>query len=39
MGWIETYEDPENIRGTYEAWIAITDKDRSQKFKKLVDSS
>ena len=39
QGWIETYIDPENIRGYYEAWVAIVDKEKSEKFQKLVTSS
>lgn len=27
QGWIETYIDPENVRGYYEAWVAIVDKE------------
>lgn len=39
MGWIETYIDPQNIRAYYECWVAIVDKDKSAKFKKLVENS
>jgi len=36
MGWIETYIDPENIRGDFEGWVAVVNKARSEKFNKLV---
>ena len=36
MGWIETYIDPENIRGDFESWVAVVNKARSEKFNKLV---
>ena len=32
MGWIETYIDPENIRGYFEGMVSIVDKDQSKKF-------
>ena len=39
MGWIETYIDPENTRAYFEAWVSIVDKEKSKKFKSLVDNS
>lgn len=39
IGWVETYIDPENIRAYYEGWVAIVDKEKSVKFKKLVENS
>jgi dipeptidyl-peptidase-3 len=39
MGWIETYIDPENIRAYFEGWVAIVDKEKSEKFKALVTNS
>ena len=46
MGWIETYIDPMGGRAYYEVikinnkgWVAITDKQKSRKFKQLVDNA
>lgn len=39
MGWIETYIDPTNVRAYFEGWVAIVDKVKSEKFKKLVQNS
>ena len=39
IGWVETYIDPENVRAYYEGWVAIVDKEKSKKFKSLVDNS
>lgn len=39
QGWIEVYIDPENIRGYYEGWVAVVDKEKSEKFQNLVKKS
>jgi len=39
MGWIEVYIDPENIRAYFEGWVAIVDKAKSVKFRRLVENS
>ena len=39
MGWIETYIDPENARAYFEGWVAIVDKPKSEKFRRLVVNS
>ena len=39
MGWIMTYIDPENIRASFDGWVAIVDKKLSEKFKIMADNS
>ena len=36
MGWIEHYMDPQNIRAVWDGWVAIVDKQKSEKYAKLV---
>ena len=39
MGWIETYVDPSGMRAYFEGWVAVVDKEKSEKFKALVTNS
>ena len=39
MGWVESYIDPENIRASFSGWVAIVDKEKSEKFQNLVKNS
>ena len=39
MGYIETYIDPEHARAYWEGFVAIVDKEKSQKFMNLVTNS
>lgn len=39
MGWIETYIDLLGVRGYYEGWVALLNKEQSVKLKNLVDSA
>ena len=39
IGWIETYKDPKGIRGYYEGWVALTDKEKSKKYGILVQNA
>lgn len=39
IGWIETYKDPKGIRGYYEGWVALTDKEKSKKYNILVQNA
>ena len=39
MGWVETYIDPKGVRGYYEGWVALTDKEKSKQFGTLVENA
>ncbi len=39
IGFIETYQDPSGVRGSWEGIVAITNRDRSKKFAELVERS
>lgn len=39
IGWIEHYVDPSNKRALWDGWVAIVDKERSKKFKHLVENA
>lgn len=38
-GWVETYVDPQKVRGKFEGWVAIVNKEQSEKFQRLVTNS
>jgi len=39
LGWVESYIDPENSRAFWEGWVCLVDKQKSEKFQKLVKNS
>jgi hypothetical protein len=39
IGFIETYQDPQGVRGAWEGIVAIDNKEQGQKFAELVERS